>query len=193
MKSVNCEIDETVIESLVCRLKPTRDGRGNVTIHANVKLPLKDVWAQFILFYKQRVYQRFIVDLDVDYCKLMRKNGIILIVEFLIRKERKANTALFLDFSVIGLVGEVFLQSLEKEAPGLVHNCPYVGFHGVQGLNVDRLLSSLMPHMLPYGLYKIYWRMHRADNSTIITIEFIFNIGSVTETMKRSKALIKKS
>lgn len=52
----------------VCKIKPTRDGAGLLTILATAKKPAYDVWYHGKLFYKYRVFRPWMIEFDIDVC-----------------------------------------------------------------------------------------------------------------------------
>lgn len=75
VKSAKCECNKNIIENDYCRVKPTRDGYGNVTIYGTSKVPLNDLWMNLVVYYKYQVFQRFMIDFDFDVCKFMKEKG----------------------------------------------------------------------------------------------------------------------
>lgn len=68
VKTLKCNKYNEIVESFSCVLKPTRNKLGNVTLSATVNKPISDLWANVVVYYKYRVFQKFMVDLDIDVC-----------------------------------------------------------------------------------------------------------------------------
>lgn len=84
----------------------------------------------------------------------------------------------------INVFADAFLQTLEDEVPALFHKCPYQGLIGVWGINIDRLMSSVLPQIVPAGLYKVLIRFHTSKNSSIANVEVIAQVDAA-DIMKR--------
>lgn len=69
VKSIKCKNHVNYIHNFTCILKPTRNGPGNVTIHAFVAKPMYDLWLHLSVYYKYRVFQKFMGTFDVNVCE----------------------------------------------------------------------------------------------------------------------------
>lgn len=70
VKSLVCKSYVNYIHNLTCILKPIRNGPGNVTIYGFVSKPLHDLWVHLTVYYKFRVFQKFMASLDFNVCEL---------------------------------------------------------------------------------------------------------------------------
>lgn len=145
---------------MYCRVKPTRDGFGNFTAYINFTVPIYDIWEQFVVFYKYRVFQRFMIEFDENVCEF---------------NDYKGKYTIFIG---------ALLKSINQFAPGLIHKCPYHGIVGAWGLNIDKILNDVLPQTVPTGTYKALFRFHKLDNTTIAAFEIILSVDAV-DVMKR--------
>lgn len=88
---------------------------------------------------------------------------------------------------MIGIFGEMFLRTIDDAMPGLVHKCPYFGITGFQGVNVDRIMSSMLPQIFPHGMYKFVARLHKANNDTYVSFDYIVNVDDVENGSNKLK------
>uniref|UniRef100_A0A336L4M4 CSON004130 protein n=1 Tax=Culicoides sonorensis TaxID=179676 RepID=A0A336L4M4_CULSO len=148
IKKIKCEHDPTIYNtSMLCKIKPTRNGDGNTTILFNFHEPANDFWAQMKFYYKfGTIYRPFMVDLDVNICEYF-KNPFALPLFYQIMK-----------------------KVLNEEFPNILHPCPYYGEVGVRHINLNKIVSRAVPQVVPKGYYKVVNRYHLSDNRTFLTL-----------------------
>lgn len=76
-KSLKCKNYNNYFHNLSCKLKPLRNGPGNITITTIIPKPVKDLWVHMIVYYKFRVFQKFMITLDINLCELFKKGTVI--------------------------------------------------------------------------------------------------------------------
>lgn len=149
VKNIKCEnTDPTIYNGRPnCFIKPTRDGVGNTTISYIYGKPAYDVRAQIKVYYKYTGGMRpWMIDIDLDVCN-----------NFLAENNTRLPTFV-----------QLLVKSSMKNYPELVHPCPYKGDEGLHNANMDKMVSDLLPQIVPTGEYKIQFRLHLKDNRTYV-------------------------
>lgn len=94
------------------------------------------------------------VDVDVDVCSLASKI-----------KE------------LGGFVG-FFIRSLVKNAPGMVHPCPYNGSEGLKDADLYNIMGDTYPQIIPKGTYRMLSRFHLKNNQTFLNVIFTCQVDA---------------
>lgn len=77
---------------------------------------------------------------------------------------------------------------MKKTIPGLIHECPYFGYTGFNDLNINEVLSPIIPHVVPTGTYRanfIFTKLNH-PNITYAAIEITAQ-GDAIDFMKSMK------
>ena len=69
-KQIKCFFDKKDFIQSECRLKPTRDGHGNLTIWVTNRYAFYDLWLEATVYYKFTRWQPFFTSIDIDVCEL---------------------------------------------------------------------------------------------------------------------------
>lgn len=78
------------------------------------------------------------------------------------------------------------VQAVKKQVPGFIHDCPYYGRAGGRNIDVNAIISHVLPQVIPTGTYKLVIRLYKPKNTTIGVMEFIAD-GDAKDVINRMK------
>lgn len=168
LKTIKCSINEEYGIIKVCRVKPTRDRLGQVSVYGFTKQPLNDIWAQVDIFYKYQVFQPFLLNFDIDMCETIKNQE-----KFIFSPK---------DF----IINQIVFIGLKSMVPQLLNGCPFDGELGAKNVTLGSVASQILPQIIPAGTYKLRLRFHKKDNTTLLEVEGVALIDA-KDTMKRMK------
>lgn len=90
----------------------------------------------------------------------------------------------FLGEATFDIFGRSLVKALKEVVPGCVHKCPYQGLEGVTGVNINKIMETVLPQVFPHGTYKLLLRFHRKDNTSIFNVEVVATLDAM-DIMKR--------
>lgn len=151
VKSVKCDhVNPEIYNGTVqCSVKPTRDGKGVTKVRYFYGKPASDLWVQAKLYYRflsGTQFRPWMVDVDVDVCNVLQ------------------------DQSLLNGFASFMAKSVRKNAPTLIHSCPYVGEEGLKDGDVDAIMGGTFPQIIPKGLYQMLLRFHLKNNETFLNV-----------------------
>lgn len=69
-----------------------------------------------------------------------------------------------------GFMIDVFVQALQLVIPNLFHPCPYFGPHALHDVDMNEIVSRMLPQVVPDGTYKVFVTFHTKANNTIFHV-----------------------
>lgn len=78
------------------------------------------------------------------------------------------------------------IDSFNKNIPGLIHECPYYGLTSMTDININDILSPLIPQVVPTGTYKgsFLFTNLKQPNLTYAFVEVVV-VADAIDIMKR--------
>lgn len=129
-----------------CGIKPFRNGTQLLTISMNFHKSCNDLWLHVMFFFKfggTTQYRPWLFNSDESMCDYF--------------DERKTHSLWF----------GFMIEGVNFVAPNHIHKCPYFGEEGVKAVELDAMIAHAIPHVLPTGDYRIYFRLHTTTNMTL--------------------------
>lgn len=84
-----------------------------------------------------------------------------------------------------GIWFSLIISAMNYFSPKTIHACPYMGEEGVKAVDIDSIVSRVLPQVVPTGDYKILLRYHSKVNKTFMVITLTGHI----DTMKPLEAI----
>lgn len=76
--------------------------------------------------------------------------------------------------------------SIRKNLPGLLHECPYAGLISVKDVNINEIISPIIPHVVPSGIYKASLLFSKLNQPNLTYGQFELTAeGDAIDIMKR--------
>lgn len=161
-----CYFNPRFFNNTYCRLKPIRHGSGNLTVYADI-IPSttdpRDIWFQVIVYYKGGTWIPFLVGEDCQVCDYL---------------DGKRD---------ISLLSKNFIDAMRREAPGLIHKCPYQNKIYAKNGDPNKFTHRMIPQIMPKGEYRTWMRVHNSvHNDTYFMVDVYSQIDSA-DAMKSYK------
>lgn len=167
---INCKIKALTCENVgpsiyngtfKCWFKATKDGHGITNIRYTFGAPANNLWVDARVFYKFPIggthFRPWVGNFDVDFCDFMQNRSLMTGNRFFI----------------------ILVNSLVKNTKGLMHKCPYFGEEGLVDADIHKIMGDALPQIIPKGFYRIVFRFHLADNSTIFIASLTTEVDAV--------------
>lgn len=140
-----------------CFIKPYRNGTQLTTVLMDFEKPCDDFWVHFIVSYKfgGGNFRQWMFNYDENVCEWFDKNG---------------QPSLWMKLVKI---------AVDQITPRTIHPCPFYKDEGIKAINIDLIVSKLLPQVVPTGDYRILMRYHTKTNDTILTLTLTSHIDAM--------------
>lgn len=158
LTNLKCEHDRLIYNGTFnCFIKPFRNGTQLTTVLYTFRKPCNDFWFHFVVSYKfggTAHYRQWMFNYDENLCTWFDGDG------------------------KPGMWFALIVAAMDHFTPNTIHACPYFGVEGVRAVDIEAIVSRILPQVIPTGDYRVCLRYHTTANKTFMTITLTMHIDA---------------